>query len=160
MFFLRLISCAALSLIVSAQMDQIPLTPPVVLQSNSRPTLADLLTVDSSLSIFYSYARELELSAIFSDNSYNSTLLAPTNKAVMSLARKPYISPILFFPILGFANRSPFSRHQNPSSSPSIPNDATISENEFDQQSRQNVLRWVSAHIIPVHSLVLCPRLT
>jgi hypothetical protein len=159
MFFLRLISCAALSFIVSAQMDQIPLTPPVILQSHSRPTLADLLTVDSSLSLFYSYARELQLSAIFSDTSSNSTLLAPTNKAVMALARKPYIFPILFFPILRLAKRSLF-RHQNPSSSPSLPNDATISENEFDQRSRQNVLRWVSAHIISVHSLALCPRLT
>ena len=160
MFFLRLISCAALSLIVSAQMDQIPLAPPVAPQSHSRPTLADLLTVDSSLSIFYSYARELQLSAIFSDNSSNSPLLAPTNQAVMALARKPYISPILFLPVLRLANCSPFFRHQNPSPSPSIPNDATISENDFDQQSRQNVLRWVSAHIIPVHSLAFCHRLT
>lgn len=62
--------------------DHTPLT-------HSMPNLADLLTIEPTASIFYSYARELELSAIFSDTRANSTLFVPTNKAVMALARKP-----------------------------------------------------------------------
>ncbi len=62
-----------------------PFTPP----TNSKPTLADILTIESSASIFYSYARELELSERFTDVDAYSTILAPSNKAVMGLARKP-----------------------------------------------------------------------
>lgn len=58
-------------------------------QVHSKPSLADLLTVETSVSIFYSYARELELSGSFTDEQANLTILAPTNKAVMALARKP-----------------------------------------------------------------------
>lgn len=54
-----------------------------------QPTLADLLTIEPSASIFYSYARELELSARFADDRVRYTLFVPTNKAVMALARKP-----------------------------------------------------------------------
>ena len=57
--------------------------------TNSQPTLADLLTIESSASIFYSYAREVELSRLFADPDAESTLLVPTNKAVMALSRKP-----------------------------------------------------------------------
>lgn len=74
--------------------DQIPLRPPEMPetytpQTNAEPTLADLLTIEPSASIFYSYARELELSRSFSDKDSRMTLLVPTNKAVMALARKP-----------------------------------------------------------------------
>lgn len=58
-------------------------------QTNAKPTLADLLTIEPSASIFYTYARELELSKTFADTSPHLTLLVPTNKAVMALARKP-----------------------------------------------------------------------
>ena len=58
-------------------------------QVHSKPSLADLLTVETSLSIFYSYARELELSGSFANEQANLTILAPTNKAVMALERKP-----------------------------------------------------------------------
>src|SRR6267154_4997845 len=57
--------------------------------TNSRPTLADLLTIESSASIYYSYAREMQLSAKFSSKSIWFTMLVPTNKAVMALERKP-----------------------------------------------------------------------
>ena len=57
--------------------------------SNVRPTLFDLLTIESGSSIFFSYARELELSRLFVDADAKLTLLVPTNKAVMALARKP-----------------------------------------------------------------------
>lgn len=58
-------------------------------QTNVKPTLADLLTIEPSASIFYTYARELELSKTFADTNSHMTLLVPTNKAVMALARKP-----------------------------------------------------------------------
>ncbi|OCH95722.1 hypothetical protein OBBRIDRAFT_787927 [Obba rivulosa] len=95
-----------------------PLTQP-------QPTLADLLTIEPSLSIYYSYARDTDMSQLFSDAKARSTILAPTNKAVMALARKP---------------------HQGP---PPLNEGVIISEEEFENLSRENVIRWVSAHIIP-----------
>ena len=84
-----LLSLPILSL--ASQQEQIPVGnalaedfPPI-----TQPTLADLMTIEPSASIFYSYARELELSAIFADTKARSTLFVPTNKAVMALARKP-----------------------------------------------------------------------
>ena len=64
------------------QSDYTPATTP-------QPTLADLLTIEPSASIFYSYARELELSSIFSEPAAKVSLFMPTNKAVMALSRKP-----------------------------------------------------------------------
>jgi len=104
--------------------------------THSKPSIADLLTIEPSVSIFYSYARELELSNIFSDKKSVFTVLVPTNKAVMALSRKP---------------------HQGPPPSPSD-SDIEISEEEFEKTSKQNVLRWVSAHIITGSSLPLLSR--
>jgi hypothetical protein len=56
---------------------------------HGRPTLFDLLTVEPNTSIFFSYARELELVRLFSNVNSNITVLAPTNKAVMALEKKP-----------------------------------------------------------------------
>ncbi|KAF7976207.1 hypothetical protein HWV62_7394 [Athelia sp. TMB] len=101
----------------------------VKMQAHGQPSLTDLLTIESSASIFFSYARELELSTMFgSDGEEKVTLLVPTNKAVMALSRKP---------------------HQGPES------DAEISQQEFEQISKQNVERWVSAHIIPTSPIKL-----
>ncbi|KAK0504261.1 hypothetical protein EDD18DRAFT_1305941 [Armillaria luteobubalina] len=105
--------------------DYTPLT-------TTKPLLSDLLTIESSASIFYSYARELELSKMFEDENSRLTVLVPTNKAVMALARKP---------------------HQGPAS---IDEGIEITQEQFDKQSRKNVERWVSAHIIPVLVPFLC----
>ena len=51
--------------------------------------LSDILTLQNSASIFFDYARETKFSQVFSSGSDRTTILAPTNKAVMSLARKP-----------------------------------------------------------------------
>ncbi|KAG6845565.1 hypothetical protein H0H87_007243 [Tephrocybe sp. NHM501043] len=99
---------------------------------HSQPSLADLLTIEPSASIFYSYARELELSAKFADSSSKLTLFVPTNKAVMALARKP---------------------HQGPPTSPD--DEITISQEEYDSRSKKNVETWVSAHIVPEHPIAL-----
>ncbi|KZT30975.1 hypothetical protein NEOLEDRAFT_1053619 [Neolentinus lepideus HHB14362 ss-1] len=100
----------------------------------SQPRLADLLTIESSVSIFYSYAREVELSELFNEESARITLLVPTNKAVMALARKP---------------------HQGPTP---LEDGRVISEQEYDVLSKENVQRWVSAHIIPESPIVLESR--
>ncbi|KAF6748342.1 hypothetical protein DFP72DRAFT_992239 [Ephemerocybe angulata] len=94
-------------------------------ETSSKPTLADLLTIENSASIFYSYARELELSKGLSDKSFKMTLFVPTNKAVMSLARKPHEGNM---PVGGSIE---------------------ISDAEFDSIVKNNVERWVSAHIVP-----------
>lgn len=92
---LQLFSLFILPFIASAaQADQVPLSSEQMSETyvpltHSQPTIADLLTIEPSASIFYSYARELELSAQFDDPSGQSTLFVPVNKAVMALARKP-----------------------------------------------------------------------
>jgi hypothetical protein len=78
LLFLGYVSAVEQVIINSPQ----PMTP-------YQPSLADLLTIESSTSIFYSYARETELSERFGNDEVMSTLLVPTNKAVMALARKP-----------------------------------------------------------------------
>ncbi|KAK1233872.1 hypothetical protein PQX77_002944 [Marasmius sp. AFHP31] len=104
----------------AARQQQIPMMEPEYTpQTNSAgPTLADLLTINSSMSIFYSYARELELSKYLNDESAGLMLLAPTNKAVMASARKLYA-------------QKPRNTRQ----------DCYI-------RAKRNVERWVSAHII------------
>jgi len=101
---------------------------------NAGPTLFDLLTIEPGASIFFSYARELQLSRLFADADSSVTLLVPTNKAVMALARKP---------------------HQEPT-----PIDDTIklSEQELEERSSKNVERWVSQHIIPKSHISLPSR--
>ncbi|RDB26546.1 hypothetical protein Hypma_005636 [Hypsizygus marmoreus] len=100
--------------------------------THSKPTLADLLTIEQSASIFYSYAREIELSTRFADESVQSTVFVPTNKAVMALARKPHEGPV------------------TPSGE-----GIEISEQEFDDRSKKNVEKWISAHIIPESPIAL-----
>jgi len=40
-------------------------------------------------------------------------------------------------------------RHQGP---PSVEKETEMSEQQYDEQSRRNVERWVAAHVIPVSS--------
>jgi hypothetical protein len=88
LFFLPEISPASADdqIVMSAGLVEEPDFTPLI---SPQPTLADLLTIEPSASIFYSYARELELSAIFSDPSAKVSLFVPTNKAIMALSRKP-----------------------------------------------------------------------
>jgi len=103
--------------------DQVVLVPTI----NDKPTLADLLTIQRSLSIFYSYARETQFSNYFSDESRNITLTAPNNKAVIALPRKPH---------QGIKDNN----------LEEMPN---ISQAQYDFISKENVEKWVGAHIIP-----------
>lgn len=57
--------------------------------SHSTQTLADLLTIEPSASIFYDYARGIGLGNMLNDKSSMITVLVPRNKAVMKLAKKP-----------------------------------------------------------------------
>jgi uncharacterized surface protein with fasciclin (FAS1) repeats len=90
--------------------------------NSGSPSLADLLTIQSRASIYYSYARETDYSSLLSDEGGFVTAFVPTNKAVMALARKP---------------------HQGP-----VESEIKISEVEFDKQSKENVKRWVAAHLV------------
>ncbi len=74
---------------MSALGEQIPMNSGYTPLTTTKPLLSDLLTIESSASIFYSYARELELSKMLEDENARLTVLVPTNKAVMALARKP-----------------------------------------------------------------------
>jgi len=109
-----------------ADQFQIPVVLPgsvYVPETSNLPTLADLLTIETSASIFFSYARETELSELF-NGATKATVLVPTNKAVIALPRKP---------------------HQGPEHEEGI----KMSEQEFHDLSKQNVEQWVSAHIVP-----------
>ncbi|PAV22872.1 fas1 domain-containing [Pyrrhoderma noxium] len=87
--------------------------------------LSDILTVQTSASIFFSYARDTRIGELLEKEGAEITILAPTNKAVMALARKP---------------------HQGPTP---IDDGIVITEKEFDIRSRENVERWITAHIVP-----------
>src|ERR1700728_739623 len=65
------------------------MNPIFVPVKHSQPSLHDLLTIESSTSIFFSYARETDISQLFANHDARTTLLVPTNKAVMALSRKP-----------------------------------------------------------------------
>lgn len=84
-----LVLLAATSLSWATQVPMVEPDVPYVPEISAKPSLADLLTIESSTSIFYSYARELELSQGLSNKDIRMTLFVPTNKAVMALARKP-----------------------------------------------------------------------
>ncbi|KAG1902672.1 uncharacterized protein F5891DRAFT_1022841 [Suillus fuscotomentosus] len=127
---LSLLLAFILPFAVSASLQEQIIIPPMPQTiaspfTSSQPTLADLLTIEPSASIYYSYARETELSSRFSSESVWFTMLVPTNKAVMALAHKPHQGPEPVEPRIG------------------------ISEQELDESSKRNVERWVSAHIIP-----------
>ncbi|KAI1793041.1 hypothetical protein LXA43DRAFT_1092960 [Ganoderma leucocontextum] len=128
---LQLLTLLVLPFVASAATDeQMVLSGPdkepfVPVVNSGKPSLADLLTIESTASIFYSYARELEISQLFSDPNARSTVLVPTNKAVIALPRKP---------------------HED---SQPLDDGVILSEAEFDAMSKKNVERWVSAHIIP-----------
>ncbi|KAI0249562.1 hypothetical protein BJV78DRAFT_1276167 [Lactifluus subvellereus] len=102
--------------------------------SHSRPTLFDLLTIEPSTSIFFSYARELELVRLFTNVDSNLTVLVPTNKAVMALEKKPHQAPI------------------------PIEDTIELTEQELEERSEKNVERWVSLHIIPQSHISLPSR--
>ncbi|KAI9566358.1 hypothetical protein HD554DRAFT_2117519 [Boletus coccyginus] len=132
----------AIPLLVSASFaDQDILSQPAMVQdplqdsvftpiTTTKPSLADLLTIESSASIYFSYARETEFSKEFSVIDNQLTLLVPTNKAIMALTRKP---------------------HQG---SPSVESETEMSEQQYDEQSRRNVERWIAAHVIPSRILL------
>ncbi|PVF98622.1 hypothetical protein CPB86DRAFT_705006 [Serendipita vermifera] len=92
------------------------------------PALSDQMSLEPKASIFFSYAREsAKMSGVlsgvgeYSGNKY--TVFVPTNKAIMTLARKP---------------------HQSDETE-----SAEISEEQAERVSQENVERWVGAHIVP-----------
>lgn len=94
------------------------------------PNLADLLTIQTQSSIYYSYARDTDISKRFTeDNSNGITLFVPTNKAVQALARKPNDDP-----------------HADISQ---------LSNEEFYVRSSDRVKQWVGAHIVPMSPIDL-----
>ncbi|KAH7101371.1 hypothetical protein BKA62DRAFT_618931 [Auriculariales sp. MPI-PUGE-AT-0066] len=113
---------------MASQHDQVVLDRPAgSMRTTVLPSLSDILTVQSKLSIFHSYLREVrDIHQRVSGSGSNSTLLAPTNKAVMQLPRKPHLPP-----------------DDNTENMPEI------SDMAFHQASQEAVNRWISAHIIP-----------
>ncbi|PPQ66348.1 hypothetical protein CVT24_007185 [Panaeolus cyanescens] len=133
-FLLSFILVPTLSMASASQDDQFPIAGQVhdshgyVPLTTPKPTLADLLTIESSASIFYSYARELEISSMLSDKDGKVTVFVPTNKAVINMARKP---------------------HEEPDNGIEI----EMTQEQADRRAKRNVERWVSAHFVPEYPL-------
>ena len=146
LFFLPAISSASEDdqIVMSAGPDYTPTITP-------QPTLADQLTIEPSASIFYSYARELELSSIFSEPGAKVSLFVPTNKAIMALSRKPWVLDVIA-PCWWLTDIHYGCRHQGAEET----DDTEITEEQYDTRAKENVERWVSAHIIPVGPRYRC----
>lgn len=60
--------------------------------SSGEPTLYDLIMIDRRATIFGDYVRSVsDITGRLSDRNVMTTVLVPTNKAVLALARKPYV---------------------------------------------------------------------
>ena len=55
--------------------------------------LSDILTIQPSASIFFSYARDTRVGELLKKDGADISVFAPTNKAVMALAHKPLVLP-------------------------------------------------------------------
>jgi hypothetical protein len=121
MLLLRSTLLALLPLYIWASMADQVVFEPVLLPDDSfsrpgqQPSLYDLLTLQTRASIFHSYLREIadiyeRISGDLHGACANSTLLVPTNKAVMSLPRKPYVN--VFCPTKRMSERLTPSMHQ------------------------------------------------
>jgi len=75
------------------------------------------------------------MTGLLGDRGALTTVLVPTNKAVLALARKPHQGP--------------------PPKTNETPGHIEISEEQQSQESDKNVRNWVSAHIIPKHPISL-----
>ncbi|KAF8311158.1 hypothetical protein DL93DRAFT_2083604 [Clavulina sp. PMI_390] len=138
---LALLSLASFSL---SNASQLPLNPAEPAMSASEaplsagePTLYDLIMIERRTTIFGDYLRKLtDVAGRLNDRSTGSTVLVPTNKAVLALARKPHQGP--------------------PPSTDSVPDgEIGISEEQLDKADEENVRNWVSSHIIPQHPISL-----
>lgn len=72
--------------------SQLPMNPAEKPLSAGEPSLYDLLTIERRATIFADYVRSLrDMTGLLNDRNKMNTLLVPTNKAVLALARKPYV---------------------------------------------------------------------
>lgn len=102
-------------------------TEPLSRPLNVLPPLFDTLLLQRSHSIFFDYLRETPgISRRIADLDVQTTLLVPSNKAVIALGWKPERGP--------------------PGSGTSDAGKIEISEESLNE----NVERWVGAHAIPV----------
>lgn len=120
-------SCVLASESHQLPLTQDPMSEEFVRPGNTLPTLFDLLVLQRGSSIFFDYLRESStISQRMNDESAKSTLLLPTNKAVIALGWKPHQGP--------------------PTPSP----DGDVKVEITEEMGKANVERWLSAHILPV----------
>lgn len=100
-----------------------------VMGETQTQTLSDFLTIEPSASIFYDYARGINLGSKLSDKSSMITVFVPKNKAIMKLAKKPHQDKV------------------------QTDGDVILTEEEMYARSQKNVERWIAAHIIPTYPI-------
>jgi len=104
--------------------------------SAGEPTLYDLIMIERHATIFGDYVRTVkDITTRLGDREMATTVLVPTNKAVIALARKPHQGP--------------------PPETDSGRNEIEINEKEIDEEANKHVRDWVSAHIISRHPIDL-----
>lgn len=90
--------------------------------------LSDVLGKDRAINIFAGFTRDFaHISERFDDSSLNTTILAPANSAIMALPRKPWEDP---------KDYEDFG-------------DKAYGGDEGAQKARQNLQRFVQAHVVP-----------
>ncbi|KAK9900671.1 hypothetical protein P389DRAFT_192924 [Cystobasidium minutum MCA 4210] len=94
-------------------------------KSFEKPALSDLLTIESSLSVFYDYVRQSETLVKRLTTNTPTTLFAPQDSAILSLHRKPHQGPVA-----------------------SSVNDAALSEEEEDKEMRAYLEKWTKAYMV------------
>jgi len=115
----------------SVGVDQIAMPPPT--DDGNSPTsnllISDILDKTRPVNIFASLTRDIEeISTRLNDKNKNTTVLAPLNSAIQSLPRKPWEDP------------KDYERYGKAQ--------AYVGD-EGEDRARQNLKRFVEAHLVP-----------
>ena len=113
------------------QRNQAPImpaaTPPSSSSSSSSIIISDVLGKHRALNIFAGFTRDIDpVSSRLDSSSLNTTLLAPLNSALQSLPRKPW---------------------EDPQDYKAMGANAYVGE-EGEQKARENLRRFVEAHVV------------
>lgn len=76
-----------------AMASQLPINPATEQPlSGGEPTLYDLIMIERRATIFGDYLRKLnDVAGLLNNREALTTVLVPTNRAMLALARKPYV---------------------------------------------------------------------
>ncbi|GAA6027806.1 hypothetical protein JCM8097_001727 [Rhodosporidiobolus ruineniae] len=106
---------------------QLPLQADFIPSSSTLPSLADLLTRSKTARLLYDYTRDSSAVSTTLVSPGSTTLLAPNDKAILALVRKP---------------------HEGPASLTAAKANGEVSSNQEERQRAEYLERWVKAHVV------------